>query len=142
MKKFAKIDKVVALLNFVVILDTFAFPEARIPTIRDPTAKYIRALIKLESSRDPTRYHDVAVLKLEKRHKSVTFAAIIDQLLEKIPDNAVFLHSSFDEVSSYRIHAFSFFVIFTDIKDQVKKWSRYFFFKFSNFYRRWTFYFP
>lgn len=118
----------VVLLSFCLFVAASAFPSTNILETSDPTAEYIRSLIDLETQRDASRNHDVALIRLEGKCRSEMFNVIIDQILGNKGNNAVYLLSTSDPVPKYQIHAFSFFIIFSDIKNYVRNFSIHKFF--------------
>lgn len=111
---------VIVVKLFCAAMHSSAFPQESIPEERHPTADYINSLIKLESQRDASRNHDVAVIRFAEKLKNVSFDIIIQQILGRGQMNAVYIHSSEDGVPEYKIHAFSFFIIFSDAANLVR----------------------
>lgn len=116
------IEFAVLLLSiFVTVKTSFSYPEEMMAKANNPTAEYIFSLIDMENARDSTRNHDLAIIRLEEKLKRGKFDEIVEKLLIKnTKNNAVLVHSSFDDLPPYRVHEFSFYVIFSDIQDYVR----------------------
>lgn len=111
------------LLEFHLFLVLSAFETPSILKAPNPTPKYIRSLIDFENLQDALKNHDVAVIRLEESSKSEIFDDTTDELFENNRENGAYIHTSFDSVPSYRIHAFSFYIIFSDMADYVRQYE-------------------
>lgn len=116
-----KLGQTVVLLN-VLVFDS-VLSKIIIPVNNNFTSSYVHSLIDSENLRDFSRNHDVALIRLEKKFKSNVFDNVIDVLSKALKMNAVFVHSLPDSIPPYRTHAFSFFVIFSDIQNHVMNYS-------------------
>lgn len=107
-------------LKTLWITNVFVSSEVKVPEQFHFASKFINSLIDFENQRDFSRKHDVALIRLEKKVKSFMFGDVIDKISRNDEKNAFYVHSLFKEVPPYKIHAFSFFVFFTDIEDRVR----------------------
>lgn len=76
----------------------------------------ISSIIHQQNEADTSRNHQVTTICLASR-KLPIFSAIVSEVLENCPQNAVFIHDSFFSIEPWLVHASSIIIVVTDIPD-------------------------
>lgn len=82
--------------------------------------EYISSLVTLKSAKDTTRNHQVTLIRLDTTKESTVFEGIASEIAKGNPENPLFIHSSRQTISPFKVHASSMLVITMEATNSVR----------------------